>query len=134
VDRRSAGVYEIADHSVWCPKHRRNLPRAVPKSLDPAISTIAEARGFEGRDLQVLADRVHLVVSAPPTESPVGIVKALKGPTAKLMLDAPLCFGPPSERDTCGVTVFCVGTRGTRLAGDRSQVCARPEGAHRGEA
>jgi putative transposase len=89
VDQRAAGVYDLADHSVWCPKHRRNLPRAVPKSLDPAIRSIAAARGFEGQDLQVLADRVHLVVSAPPTESPVGIVKALKGPTANLMLAAP---------------------------------------------
>jgi REP element-mobilizing transposase RayT len=134
VDQRAAGVYDLADHSVWCPKYRRNLPGAVPKSLDPAIRSIAAARGFEGQDLQVLADRVHLVVSAPPTESPVGIVKALKGPTAKLMLDAPLCSGPPSERDTCGVPVICVGTGGTRLAGARCQVCARPEGAHRGEA
>jgi putative transposase len=69
VDRRSAGVHEIAYHIVWCPKYHRNLLKAVQKSLDLAIRSIAGARGLEVRELQVLGDHVHLFVSAPSTEN-----------------------------------------------------------------
>jgi putative transposase len=57
------------------------------KLLQESARILAEARGLAVRELQVLADHVHRFVSAPPTETPVGIVKALRGIMAKLMSD-----------------------------------------------
>jgi putative transposase len=34
-----------------------------------------------------MADHVHLLIGAPPTESPVGIVKALKWISARVLFD-----------------------------------------------
>jgi len=34
-----------------------------------------------------MADHVHLFIGAPPTESPVGIVKTLKGISARVLFD-----------------------------------------------
>lgn len=84
--RESSSVYEIASYYViWCPRHRRNLPAPVQRSLGLLIHGIAEARGWEVKELDVMPDHVHLFIGAPPTESPVGIIKALKGTTAKLL-------------------------------------------------
>ncbi|MBU0685056.1 MAG: IS200/IS605 family transposase, partial [Candidatus Thermoplasmatota archaeon] len=41
----------------------------------------------EVKELEVMADHVHLFIGAPPTESPVGIVKALKGISARVLFD-----------------------------------------------
>lgn len=87
VERGSSAVYEIAYHIVWCPKYRKNLPDVVQKSLKTAIHSIAEARGLKVKEMEVNDDHVHLFVEAPPTESPVGIVKALKGITARVLFD-----------------------------------------------
>jgi putative transposase len=80
-------VYKIAYHIVWCPKCRKELPVVVQKSLRTVISSIAESWGLEVKELEVMADHVHLFIRAPPTESPVGIVKALKGISARALFD-----------------------------------------------
>jgi len=80
-------AYEITYHIVWCPKCRKDLPMAVQKSLRTVIRSIAEFRGSEVKELEVMADHVHLFIGAPPTESPVGIVKALKGISARVLFD-----------------------------------------------
>jgi putative transposase len=85
VHRASSAVYEIAYHIVWCPKSRKRLPEAVQRSLKLSIRSIAEARGWEVKELEVMPDHVHLFIGAPPTESPTGIVKILKGTTGVLM-------------------------------------------------
>jgi putative transposase len=51
------------------------------------MTAIAESRGSEVKELEVMADHVHLFIGAPPTESPVGIVKALKGISARVLFD-----------------------------------------------
>ncbi|MCX6658602.1 MAG: IS200/IS605 family transposase [Euryarchaeota archaeon] len=74
-------------HIVWCPKCRKELPVVVQKSLRIVIRSIAESRGLEVKELEVMADHAHLFIGAPPTESPVGIAKALKGISARVLFD-----------------------------------------------
>ena len=85
--RRTSAVYEIAYHIVWCPKYRKALPSNVQKSLKMVIHSVAEARGFNIKELEVCPNHVHVFLEAPPTESPVGIVKALKGISAKVVFE-----------------------------------------------
>jgi putative transposase len=81
----SSAVYELAYHIIWCPKYRKNLPEAVQRSLKVCIRSIAEARGWEVKELKVMQDHIHLFIGAPPSESPTGIVKVLKGTTGVVM-------------------------------------------------
>jgi len=59
----------------------------VQKSLRTVTRSIAESRGSEVKELEVMADHVHLFIGAPPTESLLGIVKALKGISARVLFD-----------------------------------------------
>jgi putative transposase len=51
------------------------------------MTAITESRGSEVKELEVMADHVHLFIGAHPTESPVGVVKALKGSSARVLFD-----------------------------------------------
>ncbi|MGI0067986.1 MAG: IS200/IS605 family transposase [Thermoplasmata archaeon] len=81
----SSAVYELAYHIVWCPKYRKSLSEAVQRSLKTCIRSVAGARGWEVKELEVMPDHVHLFIGAPPTESPTGIVKVLKGTTSVVL-------------------------------------------------
>jgi putative transposase len=87
VEVKSAGsaVYELTCHIVWCPSYRRNLPGAVQRGLKTCIRSIAGARGWEVKELDVRPDHIHLFIGAPPSESPTGIVRVLKGTTGVVM-------------------------------------------------
>jgi putative transposase len=87
VGRASSAVYEIAYHIVWCPKYRRKIPDAVQASLRTSIMSICEARGWTVKELVINVDHIHLFIGAPPVDSPLGIVKTLKGITARLMFE-----------------------------------------------
>ena len=80
-------AHGITYHIVWCPKCRKELPLVVQKRLRTVMSSIAESRSSGVKELEVMADHVHLFIGAPPTESPVGIVKALKGISARMLFD-----------------------------------------------
>ena len=77
------------DHLSHClvPEVPQGAPLVVQKSLRAVVTAIAEFRGSEVKELEVMADHVHLFIGAPPTESPVGIVKALKGVSARVLFD-----------------------------------------------
>ena len=59
----------------------------VQKSLRTVMTAIAESRGLEVKELEMMTYHVHLFIGAPPTESPVGIVEALKGISARVLFD-----------------------------------------------
>lgn len=84
VEHSSSSVWEVAYHIVWCPKYRRNLPETVQVTVRTTIHAVAQARGWEVKGLEVMPDHIHLFLSAPPTESPTGVVKVLKGITAQI--------------------------------------------------
>lgn len=81
--RTSSAVYNINYHIVWCPKYRKEiLVGKLKEFLEEQIQTIAATKGWEVLELQVMPDHIHLFISAPPSDSPTGIVKVLKGVTA----------------------------------------------------
>jgi len=83
VGRTSSAVYNINYHIVWCPKYRKQvLEGAVKEFIEEHIKTIAATKGWGVLELQVMPDHIHLFISAPPSDSPTGIVKVLKGVTA----------------------------------------------------
>lgn len=88
VERSASAVYEIAYHIVWCPKYRRNLPERVQRHAKTVLRTICEARGWQIRAMEVMPDHVHLFLAARPIDSPVAIVKALKGISAKVLFES----------------------------------------------
>ena len=67
------------------PSTRKNLPEPVQRGLKTCIRSVAEARGWEVKELEVMPDHIHLFIGAPPSESPTGIVKVLKGTTSGVM-------------------------------------------------
>jgi len=77
-------VYDIDFHLVWCPRYGRPIfgEAEVGGFLEGQISTIAGTRECEVLALEVMPVNIQLFVSAPPVESPAGIVKVLKGVTA----------------------------------------------------
>jgi len=86
--RISSAVYNINYHIVWCPKYRKPiLKNDVKGFVEEQLKTIAETKGWKIEELEVMADHIHLFISAPPFESPTAIVKIVKGVTAKRIFD-----------------------------------------------
>jgi putative transposase len=87
IHRSASAVWEVAYHLVWCPKYRRSLTEEVLQTLRTSLHSIVAARGWSTKSLQVMPDHVHVFLEAPPTESPTGIVKILKGTTGKVLFE-----------------------------------------------
>ena len=79
-------VYQINYHFVWSTKYRRKvLAPPIDDSLKALFSQITEAHGYELLGCEVRVDQVHLVLSAPPKDSPSVMAKILKGSSAKML-------------------------------------------------
>lgn len=83
--RTSSAVYNINYHIVWCPKYRKKIfnEGKINEFLEDQIRTISQTKNWEIKELRVMADHLHLFISAPPFIAPTDIVKILKGVTAK---------------------------------------------------
>lgn len=89
VERTPSCVYNINYHFVWCPKYRKAvLVDEVKTYLEECLATIADAKGYTILELKVMPDHIHIFLSAPPQESPTGIVKVLKGVTGLRLFKA----------------------------------------------
>lgn len=76
-------VYNINFHLVWCPKYRKPVLVAdVAEDLKSLIEQKAKELGLEIAGLEIMADHVHLFVSAKPTDPAHYIVGQLKGFTS----------------------------------------------------
>jgi putative transposase len=89
------GVWDIKYHIVWCPKYRKPLPKKIQDELKTILFTICAARRWEIQALEVMAEHIHIFLKVPPTVSPAGIVKILKGVSAKILFET-----HPSLRDS----------------------------------
>ena len=76
------------------------------------MTAIAESRGSEVKELEVMADHVHLFIGAPPTESPVGIVKALKETSARVLFDEHPILRTMSRQGHLWSPSYYIGTVG----------------------
>ncbi|MEW6529140.1 MAG: IS200/IS605 family transposase [Candidatus Micrarchaeota archaeon] len=80
----TSAKYNINYHIVWCPKYRRKmLVGKIATDLQNIFETICKVKEWEILELKIMPDYLHLFISTPPYESPIGIVKVLKGISAK---------------------------------------------------
>lgn len=80
-------VYNVYYHFVWCTKYRRKvLVGSVAEDLHWLHELIAEQKGIEMVNQEIMPDHVHLFVTAHPIFAPANIVKIFKGITAKKTL------------------------------------------------
>jgi len=79
----SSAVYNINYHFVWCPKYRKPILKGeVASALRQLLETICRTKNWDLLELEIRPDHIHLFLSAPPYESPIGIIKILKGISA----------------------------------------------------
>ncbi len=76
-------VYSSKYHVVWCPKYRRKvLVRAIAKRLFELIHKAAMRYRAEIIALEIMPDRVHLLVEVDPQFGIHRLVKYIKGVTS----------------------------------------------------
>jgi putative transposase len=85
--RRTAGaVSNLHYHLVWCPKYRRPvLTGAIEARLKNLLEEKAAAMDVRIEALDVMADHVHLLVTAPPTDAPQHLANQFKGYTSRVL-------------------------------------------------
>ena len=77
-------VYDLKYHIVWAPKYRKDvLVGEVAQTVAMLFRQIAEAYDIEIDTMEVMADHVHLFLSAPPRYAPARIVQILKSISAR---------------------------------------------------
>ena len=79
-------AYQCAYHVVWCPKYRRSvLHRPVDERLKQIIREVADERGAEIVELEVMPDHVHLLVEVDPQYGVHRLVKQMKGRSSRYL-------------------------------------------------
>jgi len=56
--------------------------KEIKEFTEETLRTICLSKGWELLEIEVMPDHIHLFISAPPYESPTGIIKVLKGTSA----------------------------------------------------
>jgi len=75
--------YLVQYHLIWCPKFRYNVLKGnVEETLKRILAEICNKYEYEILELEVMADHIHIFVSAKPTVAPTDIVRTLKSITA----------------------------------------------------
>jgi putative transposase len=81
-------VYNVYYHFVWSTKYRRKvLVGSVAEDLHWLHELIAEQKGIEMVNQEIMPDHVHLFVTAHPIFAPANIFKIFKGITAKKLFE-----------------------------------------------
>jgi putative transposase len=84
--RTSGAVHSIGLHLVWCPKYRRPvLVGPVVDRLRSLIHAKCAEQGSTVEALEVMPDRVHLVVRTGPDASPALVAHQCKGITSRVL-------------------------------------------------
>jgi putative transposase len=79
----SLAVYTINYHFVWCPKYRKPILIGLIKEfLEEQLYKIAETKRYKILELKVMPNHIHLFIESDPFDSPMGMVKILKGVTS----------------------------------------------------
>ena len=79
-------VYNINYHIVFCPKYRKKvLNESIKEDLEIIFKSVISSNDWKLLELEVMPDHIHLFVSAHPKQSPLEIVKKLKGISARLI-------------------------------------------------
>jgi putative transposase len=77
-------VHNIGYHIVWSVKYRRKVILGdIEQSLKKILKNIAVEKGFLIKEMEIMADHIHIFASAKPKVSPSYIYKMLKGISAR---------------------------------------------------
>ena len=75
--------YLVQYHLIWCPKFRYNVLKGnVEEALKRILAEICNKYEYKILELEVMADHIHIFVSAKPTVAPTDTVRTLKSITA----------------------------------------------------
>ena len=106
IKRSAHAVYDLKYHFVWVPKYRKDiLVGEVAETVKTLFNEIATAHDMEIDTMEVMADHVHLFLSAPPRYGPARIVQMLKSLTARELYDR----FPQLERRLWGGNIWQAG-------------------------
>lgn len=79
-------IYNIGYHLIWCPKYRRKvLTGKIEIRLKDLLYKKAKEIEIEIKNLEIMADHVHLFIKTDPTDSPHRIVQQLKGYSSRIL-------------------------------------------------
>lgn len=82
-------AYSIEYHIVWCVKYREIISlHGVEDLLQKIIQKIANDNGFEIFEIKIATDSVYLYIGCNPQQSIPTMIKALKGVSARLLLQS----------------------------------------------
>ena len=88
-------VYDCEYHVIFCPKYRRKI---LVNGLDELVKTvfrkIAEQKGFQIIEMEVMPDHVHLLISCNPQYGIMNCIRVLKRYSAAPMRE----FDPSLDR------------------------------------
>ena len=84
-------VYNLHYHVVWVTKYRKHvLSKQIREDLKQMINKIMQDNDCKIEALEIMPNHVHMLMAVPPKVSLTGLVKQLKGTTArKLYLKYP---------------------------------------------
>ena len=86
IHRTRHAVYDLKYHLVWVPKYRKLILQGeLALRLRELFAEISERYDWELEEAAVVADHVHLFVSAPPRYAPARIVQIYKSISARLI-------------------------------------------------
>lgn len=79
-------LYACQYHIVWCPKYRRKvLINGVDTRLKEILIEVAQEKKCGIIELEVMPDRVHLLVSIDPQFGVQQVVKIMKGRSSRYL-------------------------------------------------
>lgn len=79
-------VYSCKYHVVWCPKYRRKvLTGDVETRFKELVQIVCEELSVDLLEMEVMPDRVHLLLEVDPQFGIHKAVKAIKGRTSRVL-------------------------------------------------
>ena len=79
-------MYRCHYHVVWCTKYRRKLlDQAIADHLRQIAFQVAGDTGFEINEMEIMDDRVHLLLDVPPKIGIAKAVRMLKGRSSRIL-------------------------------------------------
>lgn len=89
IKRGRGYVYAIQYHIVWCVTYRHKiLVEEIDVRLKEILVQIASDNNFTIAEIESDSDHIHLLVECTPQHSISGMIKALKGVSARLLFKA----------------------------------------------
>lgn len=83
-------IYAIQYYIVWCTKYRRKvLTPPIEKKLHNLFNQIASGSGFVIEEINGELDHIHLLINCSPQHYIPNMIKALKGVSARLLVNNP---------------------------------------------